>query len=981
MKNQYAFSSADELSVLNNLNTAIFRTYPESDGKIIDVNPAFLAVFGYMDKSEVLSLKAEQLYADPNDRSIMRDEIESKGFLRDMEILLKRQDGESFFGRVSSVLVRDSEGDPLYIDGVVDDITLQRQQRIALGESESKNRAMADAASEAIIFFVDGLCIETNRSACKMFGYSVDEFLNQGFKSLFIGDEPLKTLSQNKIESEEAIRVSAIRKNESTFPAACRIRSFNHQDQEVVVCTIADLSTQEKALSELRDRQQQLLEERKVFFKGPVILIQWPMDENAPLLFISDNVKEILGYDVSDFLEDKLLYPDIVHPDDLNELQEHIRIQLGEGSDVVFEKPYRVRKKNGKYLWVQDYGYVQRDSSGRQTGIMGYIYDVTETQESLSNLTESELRYRGLVENSPTGILRMDLDGNIQDVNPRMVEILGSPSEEATKSFNIFKFKPLQDAGVSEKFKEAIEQQRIVNFNSTYVSAWDKTIHFQLVINPIYNVDGLVTGAQANMEDISGIYVAEEAEREAKKLQLEERNIFLAGPIMVLKWAKTATEPLIQVSENVEQILGYNAKELCNGDVLFVDIIHPDDSDRVRDTARKAISSSAEAFDTSAYRIRRKDGKYIWVNDHSTVIRDENGDVKNISGIVYDISHMKEAEEALEITQQNFQELFNAISEAVFIHDPDTLEILDVNETMLQMYGYEREEVLGSTVQKYSKLDSVMPSVLKLSNEAKAKGQTTYEWEAKRKNGEVFWAEVTLRMASIGGKEKMLANVRDISTRKQTLSELETSLNEQELLLREVHHRTKNNMQVINSLLNLQAEYTQDEKLFEIFGETQNRIKTMALIHEKLFRSKSMAAVDFGSYLNSLVHELINFYSVDGSRVKINQDVASLKLDITNAIPCGLIVNELVTNALKYAFPNNREGEIWLSVKGTDGGDAEVEVRDNGVGLDTSIDFETTQTMGLRIVRILTEQLGGKMTIQGKAGANFNLRFPLIDEA
>ena len=883
MDHKYIFSASNTSSILNNLNTAIFRTTVGEKGQFIDVNPAFLMMFGYGSKADIESLAVVDIYASAADRDKMREELLSKGFLRDSEILLKRKNNHVFTGRVSSVLVKDEAGEGLYIDGVVDDISDQKNQADALKAAETEARRLTDAAAEA-------------------------------------------------------------------------------------------------ALSHLEDQKSELLKERNVFFSGPVVLIQWPLDETKSLIHITENVKELLGYPASDFLTGKIHYPDLVHAEDRVELQAHIRKVLREGADVMFIHPYRLRKKGGDYIWVQDYGQVQKNETGEAHGILGYIYDVTEVKESQKRIADSEYRYRSLVENSPTGILRIDCDGNIVEVNKKMLELLGSPSKEATQTFNMFNFPPLMAAGISGKFHEAIDERKTINFASEYKSNWGKTVYFQVVITPVIDSGGVLIGAQANMEDVSPTRIAEAEKIELERTHLEERNIFMAGPIMIVKWAVSAEEPIMQISDNVESILGYTKDAFLAGDILYSKIIHPEDVKRARDSAKNAISLGLDLFDSAPYRLRHKQGHYLWVNDHSTVNRDQNGVPKSITGIVWDISNMIKAEEALKLTEQTYQELFNAITEAILIHDPDTFEILDMNETALHMYGYSREELMGINLELLSQ-HPIDPSARRALMELiKREGSHTAEIEAKRNDGSCFWVEVKFRYASIHGEKRILANVRDISSRKQYLRELEKSAQEQELLLREVHHRVKNNMQVIISLLNLQAEYTQDSNLFEIFREMQNRIRSMALIHEKLFRSKSMSSVDFANYINSLTFELINFYAIDSKRIRIHQKIDEMNLNITKAIPCGLIVNELITNALKYAFPGKREGDIWLSVRTLERNSAEIEIKDNGIGLDPLPDFATTRTMGLRIVRILTEQLGGHLEIRGDQGAAFTLRFKLEDD-
>ena len=267
--------------------------------------------------------------------------------------------------------------------------------------------------------------------------------------------------------------------------------------------------------------------------------------------------------------------------------------------------------------------------------------------------------------------------------------------------------------------------------------------------------------------------------------------------------------------------------------------------------------------------------------------------------------------------------------------------------------------------------------VRKTSQAAVASGETAFECEPYRlqkKDGSYIWVSdySTINRDDEGEPVDFSGIIWDISHVMETELELK-------LLLREVHHRVKNNMQVIISLLNIQADYVNNDHLTEIFGETQNRIRSMALIHDKLYRSKRMSDVDFGNYINSMILELNNFYKIDPQRIRIHQSIEDMSLEISKAIPCGLIVNELVTNSIKYAFPNKREGDIWIAASqlGTDR--AKIEIKDNGVGVGGDIVLEETQSMGLRIVRILTEQLGGTIELDRETGSSYTLIFDLID--
>ena len=204
----------------------------------------------------------------------------------------------------------------------------------------------------------------------------------------------------------------------------------------------------------------------------------------------------------------------------------------------------------------------------------------------------------------------------------------------------------------------------------------------------------------------------------------------------------------------------------------------------------------------------------------------------------------------------------------------------------------------------------------------------------------------------------------------------ENSLKEKEMLLCEIHHRVKNNLQVISSLLSLQSRYHKDAQAIETAKESQNRIKAMALIHEKLYRSKDFANVEFNDYIKTLVNDLFASYKVSASRVALKLDIENISLGIDTAIPTGLIINELVSNSLKYAFPEGKDGEIKIFLRSLNDGENELIVSDNGVGLPESLDIKKAESLGLRMITNLTERsLHGKVNINKSNGTEFQIIF------
>ncbi len=219
----------------------------------------------------------------------------------------------------------------------------------------------------------------------------------------------------------------------------------------------------------------------------------------------------------------------------------------------------------------------------------------------------------------------------------------------------------------------------------------------------------------------------------------------------------------------------------------------------------------------------------------------------------------------------------------------------------------------------------------------------------------------------------MISTSLESCERKDAEEKIKKSLREKELLLREIHHRVKNNMQIISSLLNLQSSYVEDEEAVKTLKESQSRVKSMALVHEKLYNSASLENIDFTGYVKSLVSNLVYTYVKDPEKIKIKTEGGSIHLNMDTSVPCGLIINELVTNSIKHAFPNEM-GEITVKLD-RDHDEFFITVTDNGVGFPEELDFRNTKTLGLQLVNSLVNQIDGSITISRDGGTSFSIRF------
>ena len=486
----------------------------------------------------------------------------------------------------------------------------------------------------------------------------------------------------------------------------------------------------------------------------------------------------------------------------------------------------------------------------------------------------------------------------------------------------------------------------------------------------IYDSPGRIVGYFGVQRDISDRKQAEAALKES-----EERFRQLAENIESVFWmVNVQPQEIIYISPAYEKIWGRSCADLYAYGRFFAESLHPEDRDRVLATLTKPIESENEI----EYRIVRPDGEIRWIRDRAFPIRNQAGQVYRIVGIAEDISESKQAEKAIRESEERFRQLAENIQDSFWLLSAEFTDLLYLSPAYEQIWGRSREELYAEPLKL---LEWVHPEDRHLLEEAMTRvlqgESTSTEYRILLPDGTIRWVcDRAFPIYDESGKIYRIAGIgEDISDRKCTEARIQAALREKEVLLKEIHHRVKNNMQVISSLLQLQAQYIEDEPTLVLFEESQTRIHSMALIHEQLYQSEHLDRIDLPPYVQNLVANLYQSFGCGNTAIQFNLNLDPIYLNIETAIPCGLIINELVSNSLKYAFSQSLVGEINIDFHKINPQEFQLIIQDNGSGFPAGFDVENAETLGLRLVRMLAYQLEATIAIDSQCGTCYNIIF------
>jgi len=582
------------------------------------------------------------------------------------------------------------------------------------------------------------------------------------------------------------------------------------------------------------------------------------------------------------------------------------------------------------------------DSSGGEHSILNTVF---ETMEDGVNIISTDYR--------------------IQYMNRAMKEDIGP--HEGERCYAIFhqRSEPCENCDMTRTFAGAIIKREWTSGKS------GKT--YDTIISPFRNTDGTIS----RLEIVRDVTERRRTEEALKKSEERYRHLVQHIPAGIYE-VDLVSLKFTDVNDVMCEYSGYTREELLS--MTPLDLATEEYRKMAMDRNRRALEGEPIP-ETAEYDVMVKDGGIVPVVVNTKVHYEDGRPVK-ATCVAYDISDRKRVEKALRESEERYRAMFEEPDSANVYFDREGNIVL-INETAAELIGSLPIELVEKPAVDVWPPDAADVYMERIRTVLET-GKTGEYADHIVRDGQDRWFSTRAipiydRSGTITGIQ---STTRDISLRKEAEEQLKSSLREKQVLLREIHHRVKNNMQIINSLLLLQSGYVTDERDRELFEDSQNRIRSLALVHDLLYQSGELGIIDMKNYTRMLLRHLFDVYGMDRQGVRLNMDVDSITMDVDAAIHCGLIINELITNSLKYAFPGDWEGDPEVSVSFACDGSAKGEnlhvliVSDNGIGIPPEIEPGTTKSLGLHLVSILaTDQLNGNLTMDRNGGTEFTIRF------
>jgi len=756
------------------------------------------------------------------------------------------------------------------------------------------------------------------------------------------------------------ITVLFFRDFDNVIMNAERLRRYSEHLEYLVDQRTAELKRMNKQLKqEIVDREymEDALRQSSEKFRNlvsnlPCVIYQRAWDEFWTMFFISEDVEHLTGYWAAEFVKDlSVSYVHIIHEGD----QQRVQKALQEGIEQrrPFSIEYRINHRNGSIRWIGEKGQGVYDDRGNLLWLDGTLSDITEFKRAEAELHEYREHLETLVE---------ERTGELMRVN----KLLQQDIEERKR--------------IEKRQNLAVQVLELLNRSGRDVDVIRDIIYLIKHCTGLSAVGiRLRAGEDFPYYETNGFsesFVATEQYLCSRDDRGEIQRDSAGNPFLECRCGEVISG---RTDHNLSTFTEYGSFWTNSSTDLITSNEEAGHKNRFRRYCNK------EGYESVALIPLRSDDEIIGLlqlNDFRKDMFTEET-IRFFEGLGSSIGialMRKRTEEALHESEATLRSIFRVAPVGIGL--AVTYMLRWTNTRLQEMLGYASDELRGTSMRILFPTDEDYAfAVREQVDQIERFGTGTVETRWIRKDGVII--DVLLGSTPLEPDDLSLGitfTALDITDRKRAEDRIRKSLKEKDVMLKEIHHRVKNNMQVISSLISLQARRIKDDRYRRLFEESKNRILSMALVHEKLYHSENMASIDFTAYIDDLIHKLLQSYGHSPNNVRFKTDIQDVRLGVDVAIPCALIINELVSNALKYAFPGGMKGEIEIIFTDDAAGVCTLVVGDSGIGFPDDVDYKDTESLGMKLVNALTNQLKGSLELDRNGGTKFTLQFNLGDQ-
>lgn len=1006
--------------IAQNANDIIFFYTYHPTPKYLYLSPSIKKVLGYSEK---------EFYKNPNLCYNLVSDVEG---YRNFETKVAKQQKNNTFKDTSTVFqyktksgklvwlednyspIYDENGKIKFILGISRDITKERNTQLELEQKWINYQSLLDN-SPIGIFIHKGICLYANKTAANILEYKNPKQLEGKYLIDFIIPELQQTAIDRMKRAQVGEELSyfeykVITKKGREIDVELKTVPFVFNGEPCVQTIISDISAEKELIKETiraevaEDLNKQLIDEIKFRKKIQKELVTQTtkyeaiFNNTAHLIATVNKDLVITSFNQNYFNYIKsIFYHEIKVGDPVfsitNKKEEDLNLSIWkEKLNLIFKNDYQFNSDffeiknidlNGNDYYREIYLHPLKNSAGEVEEVVIIGHEITKRKKAEQKIVEQSATLKAIFDSGDQLIWTINKNYALTSFNHNFYEAMYNlygeyPEINPDVTYNPTKasHQEHQHNWWINRYDEVFLTGKGIKFTVEQTDLNQKKYFRQIFINPIIN-NGKVNEISCISYDITELkYLQSESELLERKLS----TIFDSTSHLI--WTIDKNYNITTFNKNFAEVFekNYNKKIVTN--------IKP--SDLLDETKRKDYIAYwhtlyDKVFKGERLKFERKEvdssGNELYREIFINPIKNQNNEIVEVACLAHDITENKNFENKILNQSAKLNAIFESGTQLMWTIDRD-FKITSLNQNYADaihdLYGF--YPVVGKNIKEISNYRP--PDVTSIWDEQYAIAfsgkQTELTTERVKSDGKTVYRKYYLYpIKNINGEVIEVSGIGfDVTDNKLNEARIIQSLKEKEILLKEVHHRVKNNMQVISSILNLQSSYVKDNYALNLLKECQNRVKSMAFIHESLYQTKNFESVNFSEYVTTLTKNLIHTYSVNTQKIKLILTLDKLYLNLDTSIPCGLIINEIISNSLKYAFPDSRDGIIFVNLR-VNRNKVTIEAGDNGIGIPADFDIKQTQTLGLQLVDTLIEQINGSLVLDRTKGTKFIIDFKI----